>query len=33
MTNFLKNTALSGAIVLVVTIGGSNWAYALNIGI
>lgn len=33
MTNFLKNAALFGAAILIVAIGGSDWAYALNIGI
>lgn len=35
MTNFLKNTALFGATLLVLAVGGavSEWPYALNIGL
>lgn len=31
MTNFLKNAALLGGATLILTIGGSNWVYALNV--
>lgn len=35
VTNFLKNTALFGAALLVLAVGGavSEWPYALNIGL
>lgn len=33
MTNFLKNAALFGAALLIVSIGGTAWPYALNVGL
>ncbi|WP_152043314.1 DoxX family protein [Salinigranum salinum] len=33
MSNFLKNSALFGAALLIIAIGGTAWPYALNIGL
>ncbi|WP_224269778.1 DoxX family protein [Haloprofundus salinisoli] len=33
MTNFLKNAALFGAALVFVSLSGTDWPYALNIGL
>lgn len=33
LNNFLKNAALFGAALLIVSIGGTAWPYALNVGL
>lgn len=33
LTNFLKNAALLGAALVLVDLGGTEWPYALNIGL
>ncbi|MFC4358371.1 DoxX family membrane protein [Halobium salinum] len=33
MTQFLKNVALAGAALALLALGGTQWAYALNVGV
>jgi uncharacterized membrane protein YphA (DoxX/SURF4 family) len=33
MTQFLKNVALAGAALALLALGGTEWAYSLNVGL